>query len=123
MWQNVSRYSRSSIGPCGASAFIFPVVQFAPARWFLLPVRVVTGKRDDWRRDCRNGRHTAFMTCLLYTSGDMQFVFADDLRLGEREQQLFGHEGRILRLLDFSQQDHELVTALAAHRVRGAHTR
>jgi len=55
--------------------------------------------------------------------GHMQFVLANALWLGKRDEQLFRDQGSILRLLDFGEKDHELVTALAAYGVRGTHAR
>ncbi|SBT04124.1 hypothetical protein ACCAA_130087 [Candidatus Accumulibacter aalborgensis] len=62
LWQRASRHSRRSIVPCGASAFIFPVVQFVPVLRFLCFDRVLSAQQDDWRRDCANARSTVSMT-------------------------------------------------------------
>ena len=51
--------------------------------------------------------------------GDMQFMAFNVVRRKLRSDQLLGNLGRILPALDFGEQDHELVAALAANAIRG----
>lgn len=52
----------------------------------------------------------------------VEFVSADALWLGKDLQKLVGDTGSILDLLDFGQQDDELVAPPPAHGVRRPHT-
>jgi len=52
------------------------------------------------------------------THGNMKLMPGNKLRDGECGAQLFSNQRRILGLLDFGEQDYELVAPLATHRVR-----
>ena len=55
--------------------------------------------------------------------GDAQIVSGDAERCVEREDDLFRAERRVVRMHDVREQHQELVSPLAAHRIRAAHAR